>query len=103
VSATIVSEASELSIAASCRVLGLARATDYRSLESRPAGETSLRDLVQQVALEWPAYDYRRITAELNRRGHAVNRKCVQQVAHLFDDSRRHRGIDRLQLFITAS
>jgi transposase InsO family protein len=77
VSATIVSEASELSIAASCRVLGLARANYYRSLESRPVAETSLRDLVQQVALEWPAYGYRRITAELNRRGHAVNRKCV--------------------------
>ena len=36
-----------------------------------------MRDLVQQVALEWPAYGYRRITAELNRRGQTVNRKRV--------------------------
>ena len=36
-----------------------------------------LRDLVQQVALEWPADGYRRITVELNRRRQAVNRKRV--------------------------
>jgi transposase InsO family protein len=37
----------------------------------------SLRDLIQQIALEWPAYGYRRITAELRRRGQPVNRKRV--------------------------
>ncbi|MCA1849977.1 MAG: IS3 family transposase, partial [Acidobacteria bacterium] len=36
-----------------------------------------LRDLIQQVALEWPSYGYRRITAELCRRGQCVNRKLV--------------------------
>lgn len=37
----------------------------------------TLRSLIQQVALAWPCYGYRRITAELNRRGHRVNRKRV--------------------------
>lgn len=37
----------------------------------------TLRSLIQQVALAWPCYGYRRITAELNRRGHHVNRKRV--------------------------
>jgi transposase InsO family protein len=36
-----------------------------------------LRDAMQQVALEFPAYGYRRITMELNRRGFAVNHKRV--------------------------
>ena len=34
-----------------------------------------LRALIQPLSLEWPAYGYRRITAELRRRGHVVNRK----------------------------
>jgi transposase InsO family protein len=37
----------------------------------------TLRSLIQQVALEWPCYGYRRITAELNRRGQSVNRERV--------------------------
>jgi transposase InsO family protein len=37
----------------------------------------TLRSLIQQVALAWPCYGYRRITAELNRRGHPVKRKRV--------------------------
>src|SRR5947207_8450454 len=36
-----------------------------------------LRRLLQQVAVEWPAYGYRRITAELQRRGFEVNHKHV--------------------------
>jgi transposase InsO family protein len=36
-----------------------------------------LRDELQTIALECPAYGYRRITAELRRRGHAVNHKRV--------------------------
>ena len=36
-----------------------------------------LRHELQKVALEWPAYGYRRITRELQRRGFAVNHKRV--------------------------
>ena len=36
-----------------------------------------LRDEMQKVALESPAYGYRRITAELQRRGFEVNHKRV--------------------------
>jgi len=39
-----------------------------------------LRDELQKVALEWPAYGYRRITGELQRRGFAVNHKHVLRV-----------------------
>jgi transposase InsO family protein len=36
-----------------------------------------LRHEMQQVALQWPAYGYRRISAELRRRGFEVNHKRV--------------------------
>jgi len=39
--------------------------------------EMELRDQMQQVALESPAYGYRRITAELQRRGFEINHKRV--------------------------
>ena len=39
-----------------------------------------LRDAIQRVALEWPSYGRRRITAELHRRGWAVNRKRVYRL-----------------------
>lgn len=37
----------------------------------------ALRDEIQRIALEFPFYGYRRMTEELQRRGHDVNRKRV--------------------------
>jgi len=42
--------------------------------------DLELRDEIQKIALEWPAYGSRRITAELKRRGWTVNRKRVQRL-----------------------
>jgi len=39
-----------------------------------------LRGQVQRVAVEWPTYGSRRITAELRRLGWPVNRKRVQRM-----------------------
>lgn len=39
--------------------------------------DLELRDEIQSIALEWSAYGYRRITAELRRRGVIVNHKRV--------------------------
>ncbi len=39
--------------------------------------ETAIRDAIQRIALEMPFYGYRRITAELKRRGHTINHKAV--------------------------
>jgi transposase InsO family protein len=58
---------------------GLSRAGYYRwrlPPLSFPV-EMELRDAMQQIALQFAAYGYRRITAELNRRGFAVNHKRV--------------------------
>jgi hypothetical protein len=58
---------------------GISRASYYRWRAPPPSipVEMELRDGMQQVALEFPAYGYRRITRELNRRGFAVNHKRV--------------------------
>lgn len=66
-----------VSVAASCRLLEVARATYYRGIKPKAQADLSLRDLVQQVALEWPSYGYRRITAELRRQGQSINGKHV--------------------------
>src|SRR5579872_1702839 len=58
---------------------GLSRAGFYRWRSPREAKPVSmeLRDQMQKVALESPAYGYRRITEELKKRGFEVNHKRV--------------------------
>lgn len=62
-----------------CQIAGVSRAGYYRFL-LRPQGqaeEMDLRSQIQRVALRWPAYGYRRVQAELRRRGWPVNHKHV--------------------------
>jgi transposase InsO family protein len=58
---------------------GLNRAGFYRWRVPRHADpvDMEIRDQMQKVALESPAYGYRRITAELQQRGFEVNHKRV--------------------------
>jgi transposase InsO family protein len=62
-----------------CATVELSRASYYRSLRTPAwAPETMvLRDQLQKTALQFPAYGYRRITRELQRRGHRMNHKRV--------------------------
>jgi len=63
-----------------CALLGVARATLYRQQQAAPEADHApmeLRDAMQRIALQWPTYGYRRITAELARQGCAVNHKRV--------------------------
>ena len=69
-------------VTALCAMTGLSRASYYRwrvPPVSYPV-EMELRDAMQRVALQFPAYGYRRITAALQRRGFAVNHKHVLRV-----------------------
>jgi putative transposase len=77
VTALVLQKADATTVTVACRALELPRATYYRRLQPTAAAEVALRSLIQQVALEWPAYGYRRITAELRRRGRSLNRKHV--------------------------
>ena len=53
------------------------RATTASDPASQAAPDVDLRDAIQRLALEFPCYGRRRITAELHRRGRAVNHKRV--------------------------
>jgi putative transposase len=65
-----------------CQMTGLNRAGFYRWRTPRLVSpvEMEIRDEMQQIALESAAYGYRRITAELQKRGFAINHKRVLQM-----------------------
>ena len=87
-----------------CQMTGLNRAGYYRWRGPRQGipVEMELRDEVQKIALEWPAYGYRRITAELRRHGFEINHKrvlrlmradnllCVRRRAFVLTTDSRH-------------
>ncbi len=63
-----------------CAVLALPRSTLY--YQAQPVNDLDLRSGLEQVAAEFPRYGYRRLTAELQRRGWAVNHKRVLRLMH---------------------
>lgn len=66
-----------------CGLAGFSRAGYYRSSVAAAASspeELEVRDALQKIALEWPAYGTRRVKAELEKRGWRVNRKRVQRL-----------------------
>jgi putative transposase len=72
-----------LSIERMCQMAPVSRRGFYRSLkEQQPAEEEmEVRSAIQQIALEHRRrYGYRRITAELHRRGMPVNHKRVARI-----------------------
>ena len=62
-----------------CQLTAVSRAGlyRYRPAPSGPDPEMALRDAIQRIALEFPSYGWRRMTAELQRKGWAVNHKRV--------------------------
>ena len=58
-----------------CQAAGLAPSSYYYAARRRE--DTALRAAIEQIALEFPRYGYRRMTAELRRRDWPVNRKRV--------------------------
>jgi transposase InsO family protein len=58
-----------------CGALDLARSACYYA--SRRSEDPALRDEMEKIALEFPRYGYRRMTAELQRRDWPVNHKRV--------------------------
>ncbi len=76
----------QLSISRSCLALEASRSGYYdwqKSSETIPAGGSEYSDLnnqIQMIALKYPYYGYRRITAELSNRDYAVNHKRVLRI-----------------------
>ena len=68
-----------------CELAGVSRAGFYRSRAPAPPTKPDepLRMQIREIALQWPAYGSRRITAELRERGWVINRKRVQRLMRL--------------------
>jgi transposase InsO family protein len=72
-----------LGIEQMCRLAGVSRASFYRNLQERMPVEEDMevRSAIQQIAVEHRRrYGYRRIAAELRRRGMPVNHKRVARI-----------------------
>lgn len=65
-----------------CELAQVTRAGFYRWRVSpaRVDPDMDLRDDIQRIALEFPCYGWRRVTAELRRQGWVVNHKRVRRV-----------------------
>jgi len=64
-----------------CEAAGVSRAGYYRIVgEPDIDGDVELRDLIQKIAVSMPAYGYRRVDAELRRRGEVVNHKRIRRI-----------------------
>ena len=65
-----------------CALATVSRAGFYRWRHTPPAqdADIELRDQIQRIALEWPCYGWRRVTAELRRCGWKVNHKRVRRI-----------------------
>jgi putative transposase len=65
-----------------CTLARVSRAGFYRLPPDppRPDPDLELRDALQRIALEFPSYGWPRMTAELQRRGWAVNHKRVYRL-----------------------
>lgn len=70
---------SSVNIAGACRALGVSKSGYYTWLGQKPRQprDMELRNEMQNIAVEFPRYGYRRMAVELHRRGFAANRKKV--------------------------
>ena len=65
-----------------CRQAGVSGAGVYRWRDAPPAvdPDMDLRDEIQRIALESSCYGWRRVTAELRRRGWTANHERVRRI-----------------------
>jgi putative transposase len=75
-------EHQEISIERLCSLMGVSRSWYYERpcAEYKAEKDVQLRDAVERIVLEFPGYGYRRVTAELHRRGWSVNHKRVLRI-----------------------
>lgn len=82
-----VKEQDHVDTSSACDVLGLSRSGYYRWVKHGEPESTSyemeLREQLQNVALEFPYYGYRRITRELGYRGYHANHKRILRLMRL--------------------
>ena len=62
-----------------CQILTFPRISYYYTPKENEENR-HLQEAIQSAAGEWPTYGYRRLTAQLNRQGWAVNHKRVYRL-----------------------
>ena len=66
-----------------CELLDVARSTAYYRPVPVNDADLLLMRLIDEIHLKWPFYGSRRVSDELEDRGHSVNRKRVQRLMRL--------------------
>ena len=72
----------DLSIEQLCHLFKVSRSWYYDHIEKPEDGEeeTTLRDRIEEIILEFPGYGYRRVTHALHREGKRINHKRVLRI-----------------------
>ena len=60
--------------------MGISRPTYYYKPRKRKPEDVELEDIINDIALEFPYYGYRRVTAELKRQNIVINHKKVHRI-----------------------
>ena len=69
-----------LSVRRQCELLAVARSGVYRAKSITAADDLALMRRLDELHLKLPFYGSRRMQFELNKEGHAINRKRVQRL-----------------------
>lgn len=80
--AEAIEEYPQMSVKKLCELLDVSRSWYYQKLgvDQQTGEEVDLRDAIEHIVLEFPGYGYRRVNAELHRRGWRVNHKRVLRI-----------------------
>ena len=71
----------DIPVSKACSGLGISRSGYYKMHRRKDYEDDSkTRSAIQEIALEFPYYGYRRITKELHRRGERINHKKVLRI-----------------------
>ncbi len=76
----MTAERDELPVSRACALTGVSRSWYYERPTHRPEEDLVLQDEIEQIVTECPAYGYRRVTQELERREWHVNHKRVLRI-----------------------
>lgn len=72
----------QISLEDLCELFSVSRSWYYErpTPEHKARRDVDLREAIERIVLEFPGYGYRRVSAELRRRGWAVNHKRVLRI-----------------------
>lgn len=73
-------EEASIPVSRACKGLGISRSRYYKRRNGTAGLDQPVRGAIQQIALEFPYYGYRRITRELHRKGRRINHKKVLRI-----------------------